>query len=213
MEIDLDYNQVIEGYNSFIDYISDEFNKHLLINTIDRCIEGPEWPKSYYNLRDEFLPKIMGIEASMFLFWFALGGNIKDNSYDDIIFKNEKANTFLNYLLFNYSLDFKRAKQFNVNPLGFDKVDFTHNQNRNMFNMYLLRNDSDQFLMSVDTKDFSLMISDILYYFSLMLNEGAVSFEDISNLRTIVSDLESTTIDLKEYLITLESELEERENE
>lgn len=213
METDLDYNQVMNGYSSFVEYISDDFNKHLLINTIENCINGPEWPKSYYNLRDEFIPEIIGLEAASFLFWFALGGNIMDDSFDDKIFENEKVNIFLNYIMFNYSLHFKRAKQFNVNPLGLDKVDFTHNQNRNMFNMYLLRNDSEQFLMSMDTSDFSEMISDILYYFSLMLNKGAVNYNDISEIQSIISDIESTTIDLKNSLNEFENGLEAGDTE
>ncbi|MBP1970997.1 hypothetical protein J2Z83_003134 [Virgibacillus natechei] len=74
METRLDESLVVSGYQEFAEFILDDFNKHLLINTIENCIKGSEWPKSYFNLRDEFLPNIIGNDASSFFFWFALVG-------------------------------------------------------------------------------------------------------------------------------------------
>lgn len=48
METNLSYDEIIKGREHFSEFISDDFNKQLLINTIENSINGTEWPMSYY---------------------------------------------------------------------------------------------------------------------------------------------------------------------
>lgn len=205
METNLDEDSVLLGYERFSEAVADDFQKQLMMSTIENCINGPEWPKSYYGLREEILPEIIGKEASLFFFWFSLGGNHMADFELPII--NNKTKLFLNYITFNYSLKFVRAKSHNLNPIGFSSVDFTHGQNQEMFNMYLMRNDSEQFLLRLDTSDFSYLMNDTLDYFSQMVEAELIDF-DKGKL-----PLESLINTLKESLTRLENKVSVGEEE
>lgn len=173
METNLTESEVIEGYQHFRNFIFSDFNKQLLIDTIKNTINGTEWPMSYYPLRDEYLPGIMGETASQFFFWFALGG-----TYHFDFELEEEDYSFLNYIYFNYSLKFMRAKQYNNNPFGFTAINFTHGAERDRFNTFIKRNDEEQFMLRTNTVEFSSMLSQSLEYFNNMIQHEAIGVDE-----------------------------------
>ncbi|MBD8028134.1 hypothetical protein H9636_15915 [Ureibacillus sp. Re31] len=205
MERNLSYDEVVECYSEFSSFIESDFNKQLVINTIDNCINSKAWPQSYYNLRDEYLPDIMGENASKFLFWFALGG-LLDEQFDGFAI-NDSHGTFLKFLMYNYSEQFLRAKQFNINPLGFYQISFTHSMDNEMLSTYITRNDSEQFLLKQNVKDFSNMLTEALRYFSLLFMNKAVDplqykdilLENIEQMKVFLEYVENT-ISIEETL-------------
>lgn len=197
IELYLEKQEVVDGYQQFSKFISKDINKQLLINTIENYQKGSEWPKSYYDLRDDVLPDLIGDKASKFLFWFLMGGlhAIKNPIKFNI---KEEHETTLNYLYYNYALTFTQAKMFNINPLGFSTVNFTHSNDSDYFHTYFLRNDSQQFLMRLDVADFSRFINDSTYYFSTMLEAGVMNLngkEEIVN--GIIESMEESIIKLR----------------
>jgi hypothetical protein len=38
MEMALSYGEIVEGHNKFLDFISDPFNKQLILSTIENCV-------------------------------------------------------------------------------------------------------------------------------------------------------------------------------
>ena len=192
MELDLGKQEVFKGYQEFSKFISKDINKQLLITTIENYQKGSEWPKSYFDLRDDVIPDIIGYKASKFLFWLLMGGL---HAFETPIeFKiREDHKVFLNFLYSNYAMQFTQAKMFNVNPLGFSTVNFTHSNDSDYFHTYLLRNDSEQLLMRLDTRSFSSFITESAEYFSQMIEAGVVNLQDEEEpVNDIIQSLEES---------------------
>ena len=198
MENNLDKEQIISGYEQFSKFISKDINKHLLINTIENCIKGIEWPESYYSLRDDFLPSILGDEASNFFFWSMFGGLLTNNNW---LVLDEDTEDLLRYSMYNYALKFVNAKKYNLNPLGFNKISFTHGSEKEFFNTYILRNDSEKIVFRMDTDNFSELVTEMLDYYSQMIDNDVVDFsEQIQSLEQIIDSLDRVTNRLKNKL-------------
>src|SRR5690554_6128953 len=107
METNLTKDEILNGRKSFFEFVSVDSNKQLLFRTIENCINGKEWPMSYFQLRSEYLPGIMGEEASKFFFWLALGGHLSEEyNLDDF---NQEELVLINYIIFNYGQKFIKA--------------------------------------------------------------------------------------------------------
>lgn len=192
METDFTYEEVLEAYQYFRGFISVEKNNHLMLKTIENCINGPDWPMSYYKLRDEFLPGVMGEEASRFFFWVALGGFLSDD-IEDIDYDEDDV-PLINYIFFNYSMKFVRAKNYNNNPFGFSGIHFTHGSERDRFNTFIKRNDEEQFMLRMNVGEYSHMLSDSLRYFSDLVSSDVVETIDnkeffLENVNIMIDDL------------------------
>ncbi|KZN96177.1 hypothetical protein AZI98_08935 [Aeribacillus pallidus] len=191
METDLKYYEVLRGYKRFSRFVKSDINKLLLINTVNNCINGSEWPRSYYNLRDEYLPELLGEEASKFFFWFALGGDLV---VDEELKVDEEDIPLLNYIRFNFSQKFIKAKKFNINPNGFSEVYFTHGAEKDRFNTYIMRNDDMQFMLRSNAYEFISMMKEMLDYFSQMVESDVINIDDedfVENLFEMKTSLES----------------------
>lgn len=185
METTLSREEVLEGQKNFIQFISNDFNKQMLINTVENCIKGSDWPMSYYNLRSEYLPGLMGEDASKYFFWIAFGGYY----FEEIEF-DEKEIALINYISFNYTKIFIRAKKYNYNPLGFDGINFTHGPENDRFNYYIKRNDEYQFMLRTNPLEFLEMITESVDYYTEMMVAGVIDYEDkkdeiLNNIETI----------------------------
>lgn len=177
METNLSLEEIKSSYRSFHNLIKDDVNKIMLINTLENHIKGNQWPKDYYKIRDEVIPAIFGLKFSRFFFWVTLGGLSKMDR-EKLYFISEEDTPFLNYLQFNYSETFIKAKKYNVNPLGYYGVHFTHGSKKELFNMYLTRNDDTQFLMRANSHELMEMVTEITYFYSNMLLNNAIDIEN-----------------------------------
>lgn len=181
IEANIKKADLVKFHREFKNFIKVTINKQMVMESILNKINGKEWPGSYYVLRDQTLPALMGEEASKFLFWCIFNGG----DFQSIeLGKDEEA--FVNYIILNYSEIFVKAKVHNVSPLGFFEVRFTNAEGNSQFNTYILRNDGEAFLMRNDTHEISRMLSNITEYFTVMVEQGAI---DYSEFKSDISDL------------------------
>ena len=207
MESNLQELEVIEGYYQFKDYINSDFNKQLIIKTVENSLNSSEWPMSYYQLRDDRLPGMLGEQASRFFFWAALGGFNTPEIDITFIQEDKKLMDFMNYIIYNYSLKFIQAKNHNHNPMGFSSLNFTFAQSNEHFNLFLTRNDNEKIHFRLDSEDSSELISDLLEYFSKMVSVESVLF-NLHELDELISSIEDSLYVLKDYNSRIVNEME-----
>ncbi|MBT2224223.1 hypothetical protein KLH71_20380, partial [Bacillus subtilis] len=131
-------------------------------------------PMSYYNLRSDQLPNLIGDKAAKYFFWAVFGG-FYSNQFD---FEFEETEVVLmNYIILNYSAKFIRAKQYNINPLGFDSIHFTYGPENDRVNTYIKRNDEEQFTLRLNPWEFTFMLKDSIEYFSNMINDDVLDYK------------------------------------
>ncbi|MCY7894147.1 hypothetical protein MOB09_14240 [Bacillus vallismortis] len=192
--------EVYEDLGTFISFIQNDFNKQLIISTIDSVINiKSSWPANYYTLRDDTLPNIIGIKNAQFLDWFILTGFVQLENVIEREFSEDEP--FLKFLFYNYSHDFWKAKLCNMNPLGYFGLKFTTHDKEN-FNSYLTRNDGEVFLLRTDLNGFLTMIHEQMVYLGEMVHNDALK---VYNEDEILSRLDA----MKETLHGLEIKINE----
>lgn len=197
MEFSLNEYEISEGREDFSFFASVDLNRELLIKTIENCVNDRSWPMSYYSLRDDLLPAIMGESASKYFFWFLFGGYLQES--DSI---EEDCYILLNFIMINYSLKFIRAKKYNVNPLGFDSVALTYSadKERNV-NVFIKRNDDNQFMLRTNPNEITSLLRDITEYFSgLMLNEKMSYDEEKKEILNNLDEVEKNIQSIKDSI-------------
>lgn len=175
MEWDQNIVQMKVGYNKLSNFVSNSENKDLLLKTIENCVCSEEWPEKYYALRDEYMPALLGTDASLFLFWAIM------NPINDVIEEinvKPKDVTFLKYLFYNYSKHFFKAKYSNVNPLGFFELRYSALSEHHEYNLHIYRNDNKKFLLRLNIDDSYKMIKQMLYYLVEMNKNIGIRLED-----------------------------------
>ncbi|QII50485.1 hypothetical protein G3M81_17895 [Bacillus paralicheniformis] len=198
MELNLTRDQVIAGQTEFIHFISNDFNKQLIIKTIENCVNDKDWPMSYYNLRNDYLPNLVGENAAKYFFWVVFGGSF--NSEIDFEFENVEVD-LMNFVILNYSTKFIRAKKYNINPLGYDSIHFTFGPENDRVNTYIKRNDEEQFILRMNPYEFTDMLNESLEYFSNMVNDDVLEYKEDKEF--ILENVES----IKSWIDQLETKL------
>ncbi|MED1659613.1 hypothetical protein [Bacillus licheniformis] len=199
LELNLTKEEIIEGQAEFIKFISDDFKKQLVIKTLENCVNDKDWPRNYYNLRDDFLPNLVGRNAAKYFFWVVFGGILSEPFESELDFELKDVEfDLMNYVMLNYSLKFIRAKKYNVNPLGYDAIWFTFGPENDRVNTYIKRNDEEQFMLRMNPFEFTNMLNDSLEYFTNMINDDVLEYEidkeeileNVLSIRECINQLE-----------------------
>jgi hypothetical protein len=199
LELNLDIEQAKIGYRKLSSFLSNESNKLLLLKTIDNCVNSSGWPDRYYYLRDEYLPAILGQDASKFLFWSIyypideLLAEIKPN-YNDAV--------FIKYLVYNYFDIFFRAKRNTSEPFGFYNLHYTYSADSSSYNLHLYRNDGNKFLLRLNIIDSYRMFDEMLTYL-IELNKDMGPSLDSETMEYLTGYIHSVSEKLNELTSAL----------
>lgn len=187
VETNVKKSDLVKFQREFKNFIKVTINKQMVMESIRNTLNSKEWPGSYYILRDQTLPGLMGEEASKFLFWCLFNGG----DYQNIELSKDEE-TFVGYIILNYLVSFMKAKLHNTSPLGFFEVRFTNAEGSPHFNTYIQRNDGEVFFMRNDPHEISRMLSNITEYFSSMVEQGAIDYSeyksDINDIINVLQD-------------------------
>lgn len=176
--------------------------KNMLRDIFAKYINDKQWPMSYYQLRDDALPSVIGEDASRGLMWFILGGHVTPLDANRIFNNIDNENIrFINYLAVCYVENIYLAKRYADNPMGYHKSFFTFmnydDKNpylRNLYNLRIMRNDEENMTVSINSESVIKFAYDLLYYFNSMepfklnsLNDE--SRKNITELRDILNNI------------------------
>lgn len=166
--------EIREGLKLLDDLLKDDTVKLLIINTIDYNMNHAKKPVRFFKLRDEILPSFLGDEASKALFWYLFGGWLEDEEKKNLLENLDQQNiAFLYYLFTTYAKDFITAKKFNINPMGYDELQFSYGNKGGYNNLIISRNDYQSFVLSVNDDSFIQIINDMVRYYNMLVkNEG-----------------------------------------
>lgn len=207
----LETEDVIKGYAKFSKFTIYDFNKSLILTTIENCIHSKEWPERFYTLRDEYIPGIIGEEASKFFFWYVFNFgmerlNVIKYKEDDLV--------FLNYICYNYVKEFIRAKLYNVNPLGFYEIHYSYGSETDRVNTYIIRNDGEKISLKMDSDEILNLIEQTTEYFSMLVENNNIS---LINTKDSDNPENSTLLldrikNIERYIWKIQHKLEEGKN-
>lgn len=199
LELKLSIEQAKIGYGKLSSFLSHESNKELLLKTIENCVNSMEWPEKYYRLRDEYLPAILGQDASKFLFWalyYPIDDVLKEikPKYNDAV--------FIKYLVYNYFEIFFRAKSNTSEPFGFFNLHYSFSADSSAYNLHLYRNDGDKFLLRLKIIDSYRMFDEMLTYL-VELNKDMGPSLDSETMDDLTKYIHSISEKLDELTSTL----------
>ncbi|WP_342489180.1 hypothetical protein MKX67_09010 [Cytobacillus sp. FSL W7-1323] len=217
LEIGNDNNRLKTAFIDFKFFCENDFNKQLLISTLEKSINNKNWPMEYYSLREYNLPTIIGKDASDFFFWFIFGADLDEIVAQGLLgkeseeyigpekeFSNVGLNDlriYLSYLKENYTKTLSLAKSYNVNPMGYYEAVYSHNEHIKEFNVSFLRNDGESFKMRLNDSELGFLILDATRYLEHRSNLGvSINKSNEEQLRTIATLLSRASDNIHSHI-------------
>lgn len=201
IEMNVNQKELESGLEELNLYLKQNINKTIIIELFKKYTSSKS---GYYELRDSAIPAIIGDNASKSLFWCIWGCFLTESNIELIrkYLDNENIN-FINSLVVLYLDKMLEAKNYNENPMGYQKLHISYSAGNIRNNLFIKRNDGEEYVFNVEIKDVLKMTKDMLHYYNMIqdINKYNLTEEclnDIKEIKHIIESIEKLGCDNNE---------------